>query len=79
MDLASFKKYACFGDGFMCAVIDRPDTVQRYVKLEDIRELLKQADNSAMVLCPRCLPDKQCDLGFGGACGIEPCRLAQHQ
>ena len=35
--------------------------------------------NSAMVPCPRCLPDKQCDLGFSGACGIEPCRLAQHQ
>lgn len=52
MDLASLKKYACFGDGYMCAVVDRVDNVQRYVKLEDVVELLKHADNSAIPKLP---------------------------
>jgi hypothetical protein len=46
MDLASLTKYAMFGDGDMCAVKDRDDKIQRYVKLEDVVELLKRADNS---------------------------------
>ncbi|MDO8640446.1 MAG: hypothetical protein Q7R33_02790 [Nitrosarchaeum sp.] len=47
MDIASLSKYACFGDGSMWAVKDcDDDNVQRYIKLEDVVELInnKQSD-----------------------------------
>lgn len=54
MDIADLTKWACFGDGMMCPVKDRDDNIQRYIKFEDVEELLKHSSSDAGAKCTAC-------------------------
>lgn len=50
MDISNLTKYACFGDGDMCAVKDiDKDNIQRYVKVEDIEKFLKLCNQTVQI------------------------------
>ena len=51
MNIENITKYAVFGEGDMCAVKNGADNIQRYVKLEDVVELLEKWHNKQSTSC----------------------------
>jgi hypothetical protein len=42
MSISNITKYACFGDGDMYPVKDIIDNTQRYIKVEDLQQIVSE-------------------------------------